>query len=252
MASGVKRISAAGEPTAGAKRMAYSLAHAFAGRRTLQLMWFDLFRLRARIRRIGSHNIKPPSTQLHLGSGSRRLAGWLNVDVAGSDYDFDFTRPLPWRTGSFSVVVSQHVIEHLELFGELLPLLSELNRVLMPGGEVWLSCPDMQKICRLYVDGRANVLIEDRLTRDYYSTNGAPPQQIVNDLFHQRGEHKNLFDFDMLKWALESVGFTHVSQVNEAMLLERFPGFPPRHDDTQTLYVTAQAAEARSSASATG
>ena len=61
-----------------------------------------------------------------------------------------------------SVIVSQHVIEHLELIDELLPLFSELKRVLRLGGQIWLSCPDMEKICRLYVDGRTRELVEDR------------------------------------------------------------------------------------------
>lgn len=236
-----KRPAVIGEPSRGPKKAVYEAAHVIFGRRTLQLMWFDALRLQARVRRAGRHDLTPPCAQLHLGSGSRRVAGWLNVDVIGSDYDLDFTEPLPWRTGSFSAVVSQHVIEHLELFGELLPLLSELRRVLRPGGEIWLSCPDMEKICRLYLNGRALELIEDRMGRDEYSTQGAPPQQIVNDLFHQWGEHKNLFDFEMLEWALGKAGFADVRKVEEAQLLERFPGFPARRDDSQTLYVAAQA-----------
>ena len=229
-----------GEPTGGPKKAAYRVAHAIFGMRTLQLMWFDMLRLQARMRHLGRHDLEPSSTQLHLGSGSRRVAGWLNVDVFGSDYDIDFTKRLPWRTGSFSAIVSQHVIEHFELFGELLPLLTELRRVLQPDGEIWLSCPDMEKICRLYLDGRTRELVEDRLSRDKYSTQGAPPQQVVNDLFHQWGEHKNLFDFEIFEWALESANFTYVRKVDEAKLLERFPGFPARHDDNQTLYVAAQ------------
>jgi hypothetical protein len=63
----------------------------------------------------------------------------------------------------------------------------------------------------------------------------------VNDLFHQWGEHKNLFDFDLAKWALEYAGFSDARQVEEADLLARFPGFPVRGDDLMTLYVTARA-----------
>jgi predicted SAM-dependent methyltransferase len=243
MVSSAKR-AVIGEPTGGAKRAAYRVAHTVFGMRTLQLMWFDMLRLQARMRRLGRHDLEPSFTQLHLGCGSRRVAGWLNVDVSGSDYDIDFTKHLPWQTGSFSAIVSEHVIEHFELFGELLPLLTELNRVLRPDGEIWLSCPDMEKICSLYLDGRTRELVEDRLSRDKYSTQGAPPQQIVNDLFHQWGEHKNLFDFEILRWALERADFTYVRKVDEAKLLERFPGFPARHDDNQTLYVSAQASPA--------
>jgi predicted SAM-dependent methyltransferase len=230
-----------GEPKSRSKRAIYEVAQIVLGKRTLLLIWYDALKLRARVRHLMRHDLKPPCTQLHLGSGGRHVVGWLNVDLVGSDHDIDFTKRLPWRSGSFSAIVSQHVIEHFDLFDELLPLLGELRRALRPGGEIWLSCPDMERICRLYIDGRARELVEDRTSRqEEYSTLGAPPQQIVNDLFHQWGEHKNLFDFEMLKWALESNNFTDIRKVDEARLLERFPGFPSRHDDKITLYVAAE------------
>lgn len=232
-----------GTSTHGPKAVAYSAARSLFGKRTLNLVRFDLLKLQARARSVRRRHAAPSYDQLHLGCGSRRLARWLNVDVTGSDYDIDFTRRLPWPDKSFSVIVSQHVIEHLELFEELLPLLGELQRILQPGGEIWLSCPDMAKICRLYSDGLAAEMVADKVTRDgQYTTHGAPPQQVVNDLFHQWGEHKNLFDFDLLKWALENAGFADVRQVRESDLLERFDDFPPRRDDDVTLYVAASAA----------
>src|ERR1700745_355023 len=123
----------------GAKNVARKAAHFLLGARTIKLMRFDALRLKARLRRMGRHDLKPSSCQLHLGSGGIHVPGWLNVDVIGSDYDIDFITRLPWKSRSFSVIVSQHVIEHLELIDELLPLFSELKRVLRPGGQIWLS-----------------------------------------------------------------------------------------------------------------
>lgn len=228
-------------PERGLKKSAHRVGRTLLATRTMNLMWFDMLKTRARIQHLGRREVTPSYDRLHLGCGSRHISGWLNVDVAGSDCNIDFTSPLPWKANSFSVIVSQHVIEHLELFGELLPMLAELRRVLRAGGEVWLSCPDMKKICQLYADGRVAELVDDRMNRDRrYSTQGAPPQQIVNDLFHQWGEHKNLLDFDIAKWALEHTGFSDVREIAEADLLERFPDFPVRNDDIQTLYVTAK------------
>jgi predicted SAM-dependent methyltransferase len=136
--------------------------------------------------------------------------------------------------------VSQHVIEHLELHSELLPLLRDVHRVLKPGGEFWLSCPDMKTACRFYVDGQIQRLVDDRRARwPDYSLNGVPAQHFLNDLFHQHGEHQNLLDFELLTWALQEAGFANVQQKTEADLLRRFPGFPKRDDDLQTLLVQA-------------
>ena len=55
-------------------------------------------------------------------------------------------------------------------------------------------------------------------------------------LLHRPG---NLFDFELLEWALTSTGFQDVRRISEADLLARFPEFPERGDDLQSLYVRA-------------
>jgi predicted SAM-dependent methyltransferase len=205
------------------------------------LLYGDLQRGMAQLGRYGEKDVLPPWPKLHLGCGSRRVDGWLNVDIRGSDYDIDLAGGyLPWKTGVFDLVVSQHFIEHLELRTQFLPLLEELNRVLKPRGEIWLSCPDIEKACRSYVTHRMVDLLEDRRSRfPSYSLEGMPTCQLINDLFHQRGEHKNLFDFELLEWALNKTDFTEAKRVNEADLLCRFPEFPARKDDPQSIYVMA-------------
>jgi predicted SAM-dependent methyltransferase len=209
--------------------------------RTMTLMRMDLARLTARTRARGLKASVPTSSRLHLGCGSRTIPGWLNVDVAKSDHDVDLVEPLPWADGHFRVIVSQHVIEHLELETELVPLLRELRRVADPDCEVWLSCPDLEKVCRGYIEDKGRGLIEDRETRMHtdLGLNGIPPQHIINRLFHQSGEHKNLFDFELLEWALRRAGFRDCGRAVEQDLLDRFPEFLPRRDDFVTLYVRA-------------
>jgi predicted SAM-dependent methyltransferase len=194
------------------------------------LVSFDF--LRARARRRMPRQIIPGVDNLHLGCGPRRVPGFLNIDVASSELDVDLASGrLPFPDGSFAAAVSQHVIEHLELQSELLPLLRDVHRVLKPGGEAWISCPDMKTACRFYVDGRIQLLVDDRRARwPDYSLNATPPQQYLNDLFHQHGEHQNLLDFELLAWALQRAGFSEVQQKTEADLLERFAGFPRRND----------------------
>ena len=225
-----------------ARRPLASLAHVVFSDATLRAMRFDLLRLRARLKRRGDRDVVPRCPRLHLGAGSRRVAGWLNVDVRGSEYDVDLASGrLPWRANSVDCVVSQHLIEHLELRTELLPLLAELRRVIRPGGEIWLSCPDIEKVCRSYLDHRMADLLEDRRARfPAYSLGGVPTSHMINDLFHQWGQHANLFDFEFLEWALASSGFDDVRRISEADLLARFPEFPERGDDLQSLYVRAE------------
>jgi len=214
-----------------------SLTRGVLGVRTRRSLRFDVVRLRARF--ASSSYAGPLPRQLHLGCGGRKVAGFLNVDVASSDWDLDLASgSLPWPDNSFDAVVSQQVIEHLDLQQELIPLLREIRRVCAPGAEIWLACPDMESICRSYLEDGGAALLADRLKRwPDFSLNGLPPQQMVNILFHQAGEHVNLFDYRLLKHVLESVGFEETARSNEAQLRERFPALPLRGDDDFSLYV---------------
>ncbi len=219
----------------------WGMSHHVFSARTVSAMKFDVQRLRARRIRRKDKGLVPPQSKLHVGCGEKRVQGWLNVDVAGSEYDVDLGGGrLPWAEAAFEAAASEHVIEHLELKEQVLPLLRELHRVLKPGGELWLSCPDIEKICRSYLDHRMVDLLEDRRKRwPEYSQGDMPSSHMINHLFHQNGRHKNLFDYELLAWTLKEAGFTRAERMVEADLLQRFPEFPPRHDDLQSVYVQA-------------
>ena len=230
------------EKQIGIKRRARKLFYSILSRRTWTLLKFDLLRLRARAKRVFESDVTPAHRKLHFGCGKRRVDGWLNVDVAGSDYDVDLASgPLPWKDGAFEAIVSQQVVEHLEIQHQLIPLFEELSRVSTGGAEIWLACPDMETVCRSYFEHGGEDLLKDRQSRWPDFSIDAPSQQMVNVLFHQGGEHKNLYDFDLLRWALERGGFTDCERVNEADFYERFPEFPERGDDYSSLYVRAWA-----------
>ncbi len=208
--------------------------------RTMRAAQFDALRLRAR-NAWPRRDVRPEFPRLHLGCGTRLVEGWVNADVVGSPVIVDLASGwLPWADSSFDAVVSQHVIEHLELHSELLPLLRGLKRVMRPGGEIWLSCPDLEKACRGYTEDRGAALLEDFIR--LFPTLEAwreTPQHMINSLFQQDGEHRNLFDAGLLTWALREAGFTECRRVTEPELLGRFPEFPPRGDDYHSLYLSA-------------
>ncbi len=228
------------------------LLRSFFSRRTLRLIEFDLVRARTRRMSRSFDGDASAFKGLHLGCGPRRVDGWLNVDVVGSDFDIDLGNgSLPFPDHSVNAIVSQHTIEHLELRSELLPLLSECCRVLRPGGRAWLSCPDLAKICSSYVNERCESLVDGRQHRhsgdgrggwslDKESgLQGTPSSHMVNSVFYQEGEHRNLFDFELLAWLLRLAGFISVELSCEPYFRLAHPEFPSRGDSEQTLYVVA-------------
>jgi len=183
----------------------------------------------------------PQKPNLQLGAGIRKVNGFVNVDLSGADVNLDLTyKTLPWKDDSFENIVSQHLIEHLYIKDELIPLLTELHRMLKPDGSLWLATPDMEKICQSYIANKCADLVADRKKRmPEWDLGDYPTQHMLNDLFHQEGEHKNLFDFDFLKWILNQAGFEKIEKIAEQDLIDQFPDFPRRNDGLQSLYVKA-------------
>ena len=205
------------------------------------LKWW--LKLRLARRNCYKKNVAPNFKKLHLGCGTRHFKDWVNVDVIRSDLNLDLSQgKLPWRDNCFNTIVSQHVIEHLELYSELIPLFRELHRVLAPGGKVWLSCPDMEVVCAGYQSDRGAKMLASVQRRhpNFKLAEGAPTQQVVNYLFHQERQHRNLFDFELLEWALKHSGFSKATQTNEQRLMGNEPDVVQRDDDDISLYVLAE------------
>lgn len=176
--------------------------------------------------------------KLHFGCGKRKKNGWLNIDVADSDINIDFSvGKLPFSNKYFELILSQHVIEHLEIKNELEPIFKEFFRILNDDGLIYLSCPCIKKISKAYLDDGGKSLYEARQKRfKGYSLDGYPYSQVINELFNQSGYHKNLFDLNLLKYCLNKSGFNNVQEITEKEFLYNFPEFD-RNDNEQTLYV---------------
>jgi predicted SAM-dependent methyltransferase len=221
--------------------LVYWLTRGRLSPRTCDLLMFEL-----QAARIPSKQLKPSaaaslrSRRLHFGAGSRIVSGWHNIDAFSGDERVDLRRPLPFADEAFDFAVSQHVVEHLAIEDELGKLLRELWRVLSQGGTLFVSTPDMFRLCRDYVsDGGGSWIRYYKGRHASFGIGDRPDSHMVNYVFHQNGEHKNLFDFELLSSSLIKAGFVDVEKINEAEFLGRCPEFPKRNDDDTTLYVSA-------------
>ena len=97
---------------------------------------------------------------LNLGCGGRYHPDWSNIDIAPSGpgvIGHDLSRGIPLGDASCHVVYHSSVLEHLRR-PDALPFMRECCRVLRPGGIVRLGVPDLERICRLYVEKLEGVL----------------------------------------------------------------------------------------------
>jgi predicted SAM-dependent methyltransferase len=103
---------------------------------------------RKRLRRVDAST----STKLHLGCGGVAIPGFCNVDVdphTAADIVDDISTLEKFPNGHADLVYACHVLEHLPL-AEVATTLGSWHRVLRPGGEVFISVPDLDRIVQIY------------------------------------------------------------------------------------------------------
>jgi len=89
------------------------------------------------------------------GQGAK--AGWKILNILPADYvDYlrDCTDLSCFEDGTVDEFYASHVLEHLGYMGELQQTLREVNRALKPGGIFRISVPDLEVLCRLFLDSR--------------------------------------------------------------------------------------------------
>jgi SAM-dependent methyltransferase len=154
--------------------------------------------------------------KLHVGAGSRRLPGWVNIDVYPAELALNVNRGLPFADGSARVLFASHMLEHLYYPDEALRFLAECRRVLRPGGRLRLVVPDLERYVRAYAEHDDAFFADRRRTwhglpegrthlEEFLSYAGAGP-----DPASFLDSHKYGYDFATLSRLLELAGFEDV------------------------------------------
>lgn len=93
---------------------------------------------------------------VNIACGDAYVEGWVNYDYVPHSKNVlhaDLLDRLPLESGSADVVYSSHFLEHIPL-PSVKPFLSECYRILKSGGAVRLVLPDLEEICRSYLEYR--------------------------------------------------------------------------------------------------
>jgi predicted SAM-dependent methyltransferase len=140
--------------------------------------------------------------RLNLGSGPRKIDGWINVDIVGMhpDIPWDLRRGVPFPDNSVQAVFLEHVCEHFDT-ASVLDILEECRRVLAPGGIVRIGVPDFGRYLRSYA-GDGTFIDELRPGRP---TRLLALAEVA--LFHG---HRSVWDGQTLECVLSEARFTAV------------------------------------------
>jgi predicted SAM-dependent methyltransferase len=152
--------------------------------------------------------------KLHIGCGGNHLAGWLNTELCprGSEVFLDATRPFPFDDGTFALIYSEHMIEHIP-YADAVGMARECFRVLRRGGTVRLVTPSLEFL-RLLLEGAPDPRHEAyfEFYRRHHRINGPlSAAHLVNHFVRSWG-HQFIYDRSSLRELLLHAGFQDVEE----------------------------------------
>ena len=101
---------------------------------------------------------------LNLGCGERFHPDWINVDLTegrSNVISHDLVTGIPFAAESVDAVYHAALFEHIRR-SDAANFLRETHRVLKPGGIVRVGVPDLEKICRTYLEKLEAALAGDK------------------------------------------------------------------------------------------
>lgn len=210
--------------------------------------------------------------RLHLGSHTRAVPGWENLDSSPNVYlsripalqrtlhrariiderqaattfprdvmRSDVRKGLGYGDASAEYVYSSHMIEHMARW-QALELVRECRRVLRPGGVLRLATPDLAAWVREYLDGdtSAGPTAADSFMEKLATFRDAPgprAQRFVRRAFGS-SQHQWLYDADSLSHLLREGGFPE--PVVRAFRVGDVPDLAELEDHEDSLFVEAR------------
>lgn len=173
--------------------------------------------------------------RLNWGCGRNPEPGWINSDLKdgpGVDLSCDIRSGLPLETGSMDYVVSVHALPEIP-YPELVPTLSELRRVLRPGGTLRLALPDLDRGIAAYQRG----------DRDYFLVPDADARSVGAKFVLQMiwyGYSRTLFTHDFIGEQLERAGFDRIVRCAFRRTASPYPEIVDLDDrEPESLFVEA-------------
>jgi predicted SAM-dependent methyltransferase len=143
--------------------------------------------------------------KLHIG-GKVRVEGWevLNaMEAPYVDHVCNAKDLSQFNDNTFGEIYASHILEHLDYFGEIESTLNEWRRVLIPGGRLYLSVPDLDVLAELFLR-KHDMSFDDRFF-------------VMRMIF---GGHSNEYDYhvvglneELLKGYLVLTGFSAIRKV---------------------------------------
>ena len=154
---------------------------------------------------------------LHIG-GKEVKTGWkiLNVqNAAGVDFVGDVKDLSQFSDEMFDQIYASHVLEHVSQF-QMVATLTGINRILKPDGKLMISVPDLEILCKLFLNKNLDKSARFHVMRMMFGG------QVDQYDFHQIG-----FSEEILMDYLAAANFKFCQKVDEFGIFNDTSSFKP-------------------------
>ena len=148
--------------------------------------------------------------KLHIG-GEQVKEGWkiLNIQKKeGVDFIGDITDLSQFQDNSIDEIYASHVFEHI-FQRDIDKTLNGIFRVLVNNGKFYVSVPDLEILCKIFLDPKAPPNVKIHVLRMIFGG------QTDRFDFHYFG-----WDYNLLKSFLEKAGFSKIEKVKTFSLFK--------------------------------
>ena len=155
--------------------------------------------------------------KLHIG-GQTVKDGWkvLNIQKKdGVDFVGDLTDLSQFSDNSIEEVYASHVLEHVAQ-KKVLDTLKGVNRILKKGGKFYISVPDMDVLCKIFIDEKTETKVKFHTMRMMFGG------QIDDFDFHYFG-----WNFQFMNEFLLKAGFKKIERVKSFSLFNDTSDYAP-------------------------
>ena len=162
--------------------------------------------------------------KLHLGCGKRHLNGFMHIDIEPHEH-VDVVSDIGSLTfiesNSVSEIYASHALEYYDRY-EVNSVLLEWNRVLLPGGSIFVTVPNFESLIEIY-----------KQTRSLESMIGPLFGRWKNEKNDEMIYHKTVWDFKSLSEKLSEANFCDIETFDPPSYLSKID---PVYDDYSLAY----------------
>ncbi len=166
--------------------------------------------------------------KLHIG-GEQKKEGWkiLNIQKKnGVDFIGDISDLSQFSENSVEEIYASHVVEHVEQ-SKIESTFKGIYRVLKDNGKFYISVPDMEVLCRIFISKEAPKSAKIHTLRMIYGG------QIDKYDFHYFG-----WSYELLKDTVTKVGFKKIEKVKSFGLFDDTSDFAPYDNGKESVPIS--------------